>query len=181
LFGIKAGVDNAAHIGGLVSGLLVGMVLYISLKQPQNKVLERIILVSLIGVTLAGSLFGMSRIENPVGEYVKIMDKYSEYEEKAISVYRLPETTDQETLLKIYNNTTIPNLELCNEELQKIHRLNLPDELKQRVSKMDEYTSLRIKEANLRKKSLTENTTNYLAAIEELVKQIDALLKELNQ
>ncbi|MGO8056183.1 hypothetical protein, partial [Rhizobium leguminosarum] len=82
-----------------------------------------------------------------------IMTKYSEYEEKAINVYRLPESTDQEALLSLYDNTTIPNLALCNEELQKIHRLNLPKELKQRVSKMDEYTSLRIKEVNLRKKS----------------------------
>lgn len=181
LFGIKAGVDNAAHIGGLVSGLFTGIVLYISLKQPQNKMLEKIILASLIGLTLAGSVFGMYRIKNPVGDYLKIMTKYSEYEEKALNVYRLPESTDQETLLAFYNNTTIPNLALCNEELQKIHQLNLPDELKQRVSKMDEYTTLRIKEANLRKKSLTENTTNYVAEIDELVNRIDALLKELNQ
>jgi len=181
LFGIKAGVDNSAHIGGLVSGLLTGIILYISLKQPQNKVREKIVLATLIGLTLAGSVFSMSRIEDPVGEYVKIMAKYSECEERALNVYRLPDSTNKELLLTEFNNTTIPNLDRCNEEMQKLQKLKLPDELKKRVDILEQYTTLRRTEANLRKKALVENTDAYNEAIGEEVDKINKILAEINK
>lgn len=56
--GIKeAGIDNAAHIGGLVAGLLAGYALYYSLRQRKSKATMYIVLKAMVIVTLLLSIY----------------------------------------------------------------------------------------------------------------------------
>src|SRR5580698_9586542 len=36
LYGTKSGVDNAAHVGGLISGILIGYIFFPGLKKPDS-------------------------------------------------------------------------------------------------------------------------------------------------
>src|SRR5690606_15299403 len=40
LYGLKGGIDNAAHIGGLLCGLLIGYAFIPSLKKPEENKLK---------------------------------------------------------------------------------------------------------------------------------------------
>ncbi len=60
--GLKAGIDNAAHIGGLLGGMFIGYVFYASLKNKGSRTLQMgsILLVSV--VVLVGAFFVLRSI-----------------------------------------------------------------------------------------------------------------------
>lgn len=54
--GFKGGIDNAAHLGGLLSGLLIGFAFMPSLQKPDNAKLKRLNLVLVWGVAIVCSI-----------------------------------------------------------------------------------------------------------------------------
>ena len=181
LFGLRSGVDNAAHIGGLVSGFVAGLLLYYSLRKPGDKKTELISgLALLMSVAVVTSLV-LPRIKNPIGEYVKLMEEFGEQETAALEVYRLPDTTSNETISYTLKNSSIPALERCAALLKKAESIDLPDELKPRIVLLKKYVDLRTQEANLRLKATEENSDQYNEEINSLVKQISDQIKQLEK
>jgi rhomboid protease GluP len=89
--GLKGGIDNAAHIGGLASGLIVGYAFYPSLKQPEAKRLQYSSLSLIAILILASSFFVFKQIPNDIGKYDQKMKSFGNMENMALAVYRLPE------------------------------------------------------------------------------------------
>src|SRR4030095_12468854 len=48
MFGLKAGVDNSAHIGGLLSGFVIGFLLYFDIAKVTSRVTKLAILISIL-------------------------------------------------------------------------------------------------------------------------------------
>lgn len=181
IIGVSSGfVDNAAHLGGLISGFLIGFILYYSLLQPFNKIREAVVCLFLIIAIGAASFILIPRINNPIGGYMKIMDEFGKAEENAIAVYALPDSTSASVLINEYTMVSIPAWESCEKSLVKIDVKALPEPLQKRVGLLKEYTMARKKEALLRKKSLEENSNLYTAEINEIVVTINGLLKQLS-
>jgi rhomboid protease GluP len=97
--GLKGGIDNAAHIGGLVSGLIVGYAFYPSLKQPEAKRLQYSSLSLIAILILASSFFVFKQIPNDIGKYDQKMKSFGNMENMALAVYRLPGNSSTETYL----------------------------------------------------------------------------------
>lgn len=83
LYGLKSGIDNASHFGGLLSGLILGIVyLYLDTKLRKNKgaaaLLATIVITGLIGLYYhikVGSIFEQYKSQrNDVLEYFKAGD-----------------------------------------------------------------------------------------------------------
>ena len=51
LNGVRGGIDNAAHIGGLISGIVIGYAFYPGLVKPDK---EKLKYITLAMITLAG-------------------------------------------------------------------------------------------------------------------------------
>jgi rhomboid protease GluP len=181
LFGLRSGVDNAAHIGGLVSGFLAGLLLYYSLRKPGDKKTEWVSSLAILVCVVVATNLVLPRIKNPIGEYVKLMNEFSEQETAALEVYTLSDTTSNETISYKLKNASVPALEKCAMLLKKAEVIDLPDELKPRILLLKKYIDLRTQEANLRVRAIEENSDQYNEEINSLVKQISEQIKQLEK
>ncbi|MBC7827777.1 MAG: rhomboid family intramembrane serine protease [Chitinophagaceae bacterium] len=179
LFGMKAGVDNAAHIGGLVSGMFIGLVYYFSLQQNANKLLRIGISVSLCLLVIVSVFAVMPRIKDPVGEYLKIVEKFQVHETEALKVYNLPDSTADESIVTELKETSIPNWQKGQLELKKLNKLQLPENLQMSATLIQQYTEHRLKYCELSIHSLTEHTDRYNAELEKENKAIETILTQL--
>jgi rhomboid protease GluP len=179
-YGLKGGIDNAAHIGGLLSGLVVGYAYYPGLLKSRSTKWRytTISLLSLFAIACT-TVIALNTAPGDIGKYEQGMEEFVVLEEKAMSIYHLPEqATDQRYLYEIENNG-IPNWELSIQLLEKIDRFDLPVELHERIAKLKEYCALRIQVYQLIAKMIAEETNLHQAELEGYNQQIEAIIAEL--
>jgi rhomboid protease GluP len=181
IYGLKGGIDNAAHIGGLVSGLVTGFSFYPLLKQPELK--SRNLLVSIIVTFLmtSVSLYFMVNTKNPLGDYTRIFNEFVVCEEKALSVYKLSDFSSDDIILTEIEKNGIPNWMRCKELVDSAAKINgLPEDLEQRIVLMKKYCNYRIKSFNMIRTSIREHHTQYNTIIEQYNQKIELIVKKLN-
>ncbi len=181
LSGMAGGIDNAAHIGGLVSGILIGYSMYPGLEgNKSNKLnfgLPAILIVALLGF----SSWVYSRIPNDIVQYDKKIKSFARLESKALEILsmRMDDTTPKDqTLLKIKNE----GIYYWNESetlITGLDTLNLPPEIHTRNKKLLAYCDLRIKSYQLIYQSVDEKTNMYNDQIRNYSVSIDSLIKTI--
>ena len=178
--GLKGGIDNAAHIGGLIGGLAIGYAMIPSLKKPDEKKLKYTT-IALLAVLILVSSFGVYRkIPNDIGTYDTKIKEFVSMEAMALEVFNLPQNTPNEKVL-----TTIKDkgIYYWNENIKLIESFNdldLPLEIRTRNGILKEYCELRIKSYELIYKSISEDTEQYKEQIESYNKQIEKKISELS-
>ncbi|MCH2224969.1 MAG: rhomboid family intramembrane serine protease [Crocinitomicaceae bacterium] len=143
IFGISAGVDNAAHIGGLISGILIGYSLYPILNRENSTYLGKNIIISFSIITLALCYFCLSQLSSDDIKFSNDLRKFGELEDKAFDAYRdIPNIFDvpKENLVAI----SLPKWKACRKIIQHSFTYNLSRELKKKRTDFFEYTRLRI-------------------------------------
>jgi rhomboid protease GluP len=97
----------------------------------------------------------------------------------AIEVFNLPENTPKDQLLYGLKERGIyywnENIKLIDEA----EKLELPDEIHKKNSKLKQYCELRIKSYELYYKTVSENTDIYRFQIENYDRQIGTIINEL--
>ncbi|POY36299.1 rhomboid family intramembrane serine protease [Solitalea longa] len=177
--GLRAGIDNAAHIGGLVGGLVIGYALIPSLKKPEEVKLK-FGTIGLLSIVILVSSFGVyKKIPNDFGIYDTKIKSFVSMEAMALEVYNLPQDTPNDKLLYEIKDRGIY---YWNENIKLIDSfkdLELPLEIKTRNTLLKEYCELRIKSYELLYKAISEDTDQYRTQIEDYNKRIEAKIKEL--
>lgn len=180
LYGLQAnsGIDNAAHIGGLVSGIFIGFLMVPSLKKENIK--YAYIYSGILFSALLVSIPMISRnLSNDVSVFQKNMIQFVELERKALEIYSLPENTPNDKIL-VRLQDGLKNWQEAEELLKSTKSLNLPDLLHQRNDKLLNYTQLRIQSFKLLNNLIIEEDEKYLKEIEEINAKMEEILNGLN-
>lgn len=175
----NSGIDNAAHIGGLLSGLIIGYAFVPSLKQFENKAIKFSTIGALTIALLISSFTVYKTLPNDIGQYEKELQQFVSMEAMALEVYNLPEGTPDEKILSEIKNR---GLYYWNENLKLIDsfkRLDLPLQVRVRNRKLKEYCELRIRSYELIYKAIEEDTDIYENEINEYNKKIETIIAEL--
>ncbi len=181
LNGLKpnSGIDNAAHIGGLFGGLVIGYALIPSLRKPNENRLK-FTSIGLLTVTILVSSFVVyNKMPNDIGTYDNKIREFISMEAMALEVYNLPQNTPNEKILYEIKDRGIyywyENIKL----IDSFKDLDLPIEIKSKNKLLKEYCELRIKSYELLYKAISEDTDQYKTQIEDYNTKIEAKIKEL--
>ncbi len=180
LNGLKEGIDNAAHMGGLVSGLVIGYAFVPSLKKVESVNIKRLTIGILSVIVMATSLTVYKNTPNDIGNYDKQMQKFASMEAKALEIYNLPENTTKEKLLSAIKDG---GLYYWNENLKLVesfNKLDLPTEIRARNHKLREYCELRIKSYTLIYKAIEKDTDIYENEIKDYDQKLEQLINDLS-
>lgn len=179
-YGLKGGIDNAAHIGGLVSGLVIGYLFIISLKKPEASSLKYATILLPALLTLGITAAAYKYISNDIGIYDIKMKAFAEMEDKALLAYKVPQDGPPEQVAIAFRDSGLyywnQNLALLNE----VEKLNLPEVYRNRNSLLIKYTQLRIGSYKVIATAYQENTNKYDQDITDYNTRIQTVLDSLN-
>lgn len=179
LFGLKGDIDNAAHIGGLLSGLLFGFAIYPSLSSHREKASNLLFSTAAVALIL---LFTGASLNKPFSQqkYEKLMSDFLELEEKAIGIHEFGQKAGWQAYAEAINNDGIPNWVKCKQIAEQIDSLEgLHDSIYEKNGLVKRYCDYRIESYKLMEKSLMSdvdihqtNILGYHKAIENIVKKM---------
>jgi len=178
VFGLKGGVDNAAHIGGLLSGIVAGYCFYFILKNPDSSGIKNVLITAFTVVVLLFSGIIYATTPNDIGTFTKAMDEFAQKEAEALTVYDLKDAGKEKLLSAITNGIKLwkENVTLLTQTID----LDIPEEFKTRNTLLIDYCKQRIVSYELNYKLVNENTSNYDLEVEESEKKIEELVKQIN-
>ena len=169
--GMNPGIDGAAHIGGLVSGILIGYAFLPSLNKSDNYPLKYAS-VSILGLLMIGfSSFVYIKLPRDISRYSAKLNEFAQKEKTALSIlYRQTNLHKELRLLEI-QNMGITNWKDCIEIIKDADKLHLPKALHDRDKIMLQYCELRLKAYELL----------YLQAKGERDPKTDTLYQQYNE
>lgn len=200
--GMKEGIDNAAHIGGLVSGLLIGYAFYPSLKpskedpEYQEYDLKKISIgvISVVILFCSYLVYISIPVNNntaflkkedmnnyDIDRYTAKMNEFVSTEAMALEVYNMPDQTPKEEVLNEIKNRGIYYWKDNVELIKEVETYNLPPFLHNRNRLLLDYCNLRIKTYELIYRQVESGTDELLPHIEANNKEIEKLVALLTE
>lgn len=176
-----SGVDNAAHIGGLLSGLVVGYFFVPSLKKPDNNQLTFGTIGSLLILFGVLTWTSLNSMPNDIGQYEKEMEKFVSAESMALEVFNLPAGTPDEEILTELKDRGIYYWNQNIQLIDNLSKLDLPLAIRTRNVQLREYCELRIKTYELIYKGIEEGTNKYEEELKKYNEKIERLIASITK
>ena len=174
-------VDNAGHIGGLVSGLLMGYIYYPSLKKPWARGLKYAVTILPALVFLTLTFFTVRVLPNNVGKYEQQMKIFASRDSLALDAIAqfkdFPKGAQRDSLKTKAIGYWEQNIEL----VRTIDKGKLPAEFHERDQKLMVYCKLRITLAEMIARPAEERSRADNETIEGTSRQLDSMMKELEE
>ncbi|NOT92122.1 rhomboid family intramembrane serine protease [Ferruginibacter sp.] len=188
-YGLKGGVDNAAHIGGLLSGFVIGYIyVYAVKKEKQEQKLQWIVpAVVILTLIIAFSYLQQNKVGDEVrtaglNAGYKDNDKYNNslneivtIEDKAVAPLSDTTLTDPELKNKI-ENTCFPLWKQAEDKLKQMQAYEVSAGVQKKTTKLLEYIQLRRKELDVFNKMIeTQDQEALIPALNEIRDSISVI------
>ena len=143
--GTSGMVDNAAHIGGLLSGFGIGYLYYLMLKSKSDaRVVYALGGILVLSTFVFGFLF-IQRSPNTLLEYDQGMEKFALHESLALEIHEMSPYTPVEILQEELRTRSLYYWKKNVRLVQQLDRLNLPPHLHRTNKALLEYCDWRIR------------------------------------
>jgi rhomboid protease GluP len=182
VYGVKSGVDNSAHMGGLISGAILGYAYYFIFSRKKDN--PAVFITAVLAITVAAAYIMLPVINSmPKSDVIKYSDsivRFGQLEEKALApLHKLNDTAFSPALGEEFKTTSLPAWQQCKQLLDSSDAYKLPAETVEKKDILKKYVDLRIRQSQLFMQMETEKTNTYNDSIEANGKEIEALLASL--
>ena len=179
VYGMRSGIDNAAHIGGLLSGMLVGFIFYLELSGKIN--IRKYMATGLITiVTVAGTWYFLTNYKSDAVRVDQIQKEFFVLQDSAmnslIESEKLVGTERKERL----SNVTLPIWKKNLENLNEMETLSIRTSMKAEQQAIKKYVQLRIEETELLIKATEAPPGTYDNEIKAVREKISENVKRSN-
>jgi len=176
VYGMRSGIDNAAHIGGLLSGMLIGFVFYLELSGKIN-IRKSMSAVLITILTIAGTLYFLTNYKSDAVRIDQLQNEFFVLQDSAMNSLaeseKLLGAARKEKLL----NVTLPTWKKNLENLNEMETLSMSSSKKAEQQGIKKYVQLRIEETELLIKAADAPPGTYDNEIEEIGKKINEAVK----
>lgn len=174
-----SGIDNAAHVGGLISGFVMGYAFIPGMKQSENKGLNRLTITAIVVTVLLPAGIIYKSLSNDFEKYNTHIQQFAQLEQQALSIYKLPQpATFEKQITTIHFGIT--SWEKSIQLLSEVNQMNVSKVYKDQSEKLKEYCEIRLRVFRIMQKAIEENTEKYIPEIDRLNLQIDSMLTVFN-
>jgi uncharacterized membrane protein YqgA involved in biofilm formation len=200
IYGTTAGVDNAAHIGGLVSGLIIGFVFYPLLKKEDDGAKSNFALLAIIAGAVLSAWMYLNSPENKIGEerreaeinYLKdakfpdgekFYEKYKEYvqsDEKIVKMFNDGIDGYKDWLTVNEENIKL-EFDKATSVVAAMKSYNVSESAKKDIDLLDQLLDARKEQVVIIKQLVQENNTANKLKLAEIRDKQSEILAELNK
>jgi rhomboid protease GluP len=180
IYGMKDGIDNAAHIGGLVSGFVFMFIFFPSVKNQGNgKRYLNTVLLSFTGLILI-SYFGIQQIPNTIGKYTEVIEQVQKNEVEALSAFDNIANKAENNQLNEFGIKGDSLWRLNIKLLESLKKEDLSIERKVLINKFLEYCSIRKEQFSYITQGIKDEQAFDPAVNTEFESRIKKILVEIN-
>jgi rhomboid protease GluP len=144
LYGTKSGVDNAAHLGGLVSGMLIGYLFYPGLRRPESPGLRYSAVALATFLVGAVTVIAFKTIPNDYGLFQRKMDAFTRLETQALGIVQSQDYVSKAALANAIRDTGIRDWKVSIRILNQARQLDVSEPLKTQTDALIRYCNLRV-------------------------------------
>ncbi len=196
VYGLKGGIDNAAHIGGLLSGILIGYLFAVSIKIEKRGQKAAWIspAIALVSTLVCGYYLLQNKVaeqeRQPIVEFVRndgsidlerFNELYSQFiklNEKALALY--PENGSN---LVVLQNRAYPIWQQADSISALILKLNVNEKMQGKANSIESYIQLRKMEIEIQEKFIVDpkNHSAYRKQEQIVKERIASELKKIQE
>lgn len=175
-------IDNSAHIGGLVSGLIIGYILYLGFRDPSEKKNKIIIAVIASAAILTSFVYlGVAKDDS-----IRFEQRYSHFidlQNKALAPLQTDNYPSPE-LQQHLQEISLPAWKQAQQVIDSTKDFKLNATYTRKRQLATQYAQLRIQQTALFLETLGAaggDTSKYNGQIEALAEKINQLVEEMNK